>query len=70
MNLIRAAMWLTLIVVMSLIGLAAKWSQSAIAWWFPALLVPVGIYIGHLIDKADARKATGSQHPGSRDRAP
>lgn len=65
---IKIGMVLTLILVMTLIGIVGKWAQAAIAWWLPALFIPVWIYIAHLIDKADARKATGSQLPGSRDR--
>lgn len=61
MNLIKAGMWLSLIAVMSLIGWAAKWTQSAIAWWFPLLLVPAWIWIARQIDKSDARKARDQQ---------
>lgn len=66
MTLFRAGMWITLIAVMALIGWAAKWTQSAIAWWFPLLLVPVWIWIARQIDKSDARKAMDQQPRRSR----
>lgn len=72
MNLIKAGMFVTLIVAMSLIGWAAKWSIDNIGLWIVGPALALIFWIARQIDKSDARKANGhpprrSLPPGSRD---
>ena len=66
MTLLKAGMVLTLIVVMALIGVVLKWGILSYGVWVGIAAGALGIWIAGKIDESDARKATGSQLPGSR----
>lgn len=65
MPFLKVAMWLTLIVVMSLIGWAAKWGINNVGLWIVVPSLALIFWAARRIDHADERKAR-DQQPHSR----
>jgi len=62
---LHIAMLFTLVVVMALIGWAAKWGINNIGLWIVVPALALIFWIARQIDKSDARKAKGQQRPHS-----